>query len=261
LQRLAQALRLADWPKVEAVYFVPSGHLHFVPWGGLETAFAVAVLPNGGWLARAPLALSSAARAAVVGDPEFGGALPQLPGARQEARAVSQLYAAPALLGAAATESSLRQAVGKGVDVLHLATHALFDSRYPLQSALILSDGRRAAPLSAERLFAQPLAARVVVLSACETGMGMVVGGDELLGLTRSFYLGGASSVISSLWSVDDEATQLFMETFHRQARRGGYGGAWLAARDRVRAQGFPPSAYAAFVLGGSLGGSLGGGL
>ena len=253
LDRLRTALDVAHWPAAEAVYFVPSGHTHFVPWGGLDTKFAVAVLPNGGWVARTAALKVSAVRAAIIGDPEFGGILPQLPGARQEALSVSQIYASPALVGVAATEDALRKAAGSGVDVLHLATHALFDPRYPLQSSLILTNGTRPTPLTAERLFAQPLAARLVILSACETGMGLVVGGDELLGLTRSFYLGGASSVVSSLWPVDDEATRLFMETFHQRARSSGHGAAWLAARDAVRARGFPPSAYGAFVLGGSL--------
>jgi tetratricopeptide (TPR) repeat protein len=254
LEKIRQALRFDAWPAADAIYFVPSGPTHFIPWGGLDTRFAVAVLPNGGWLARSQRAAPKAVRAAIVGDPEFGGVLPQLPGARQEAEALANLYAATALIGPHATETALRRSVGDGVDVLHLATHALFDARYPLQSSLLLSDGKRAAPLTAERLFAEPLEARLVILSACETGMGMVVGGDDLLGLTRSFYLGGASSVISSLWAVDDEATKLFMATFHRHARDGHYGRAWLAARDAVRAKGYPPSAFAAFVLGGSLG-------
>lgn len=254
LARLRQALEVDSWPSFEAVYFVPSGDMHFVPWGALDIGFAVAVLPTGGWIARSPLALSPTARAGVVGDPEFGGSLPQLPGARVEAVSVSRLYDTSALIGDAATESALRARVGAGVDVLHLATHALFDPVYPLQSSLILSDGSKAVPLSAEKLFANPVAARLVILSACETGMGQVVSGDELLGLARSFYLGGASSVVSSLWPVEDRATQVFMEAFHEESRSRSFGQAWLKARDKVRARGYPPSAYGAFVLGGTLG-------
>jgi CHAT domain-containing protein len=254
LARLRQALEVDSWPPAEEVYFVPSGDTHFVPWGALDTEFAVAVLPTGGWIARSPLVFPPTARAGVVGDPEFGGSLPQLPGAREEALSVSRLYATGALIGNAATESALRTRIGRGVDVLHLATHALFDPVYPLQSSLILSDGKTAVPLSAETLFAHPITARMVILSACETGMGQVVGGDELLGLVRSFYLGGASSVVSSLWPVEDQATQLFMQTFHEAARSHNYGQAWLTARDRVRAQGYAPSAYGAFVLGGTPG-------
>ena len=254
LARLGTALSLDAWPAASEVFFVPSGASHFIPWGALTIDFPVAVLPTGGWITRSPLTVGGKARAAVVGDPEFGGLLPQLPGAREEARTVSAIYAAPVLLGSSATEQSLRQSVGVGVDVLHLATHALFDPVYPMQSALIMSTGRQAVPLTAEQLFARPLAARLVILSACETGMGQVIGGDELLGLARSFYLGGASSVVSSLWPVDDEASRLFMEHFHRSSRSGNYGRAWLEARNTVRSKGYAPSAYGAFVLGGSVG-------
>ncbi|MSQ53094.1 MAG: CHAT domain-containing protein [Betaproteobacteria bacterium] len=254
LSSIRAGLALESWPKAGLAYFVPSGHTHFVPWGAIDVEIAVAVLPTGGWVARSPLSLPTSATAVIIGDPEFGGLLPQLPGALAEARSISDLYTSPALVGASATETALRGSIGRGVDVLHFATHALFDPVYPMQSSLIITDGKRAVPLTAEKLFAQPMSARLVILSACETGMGEVVSGDEILGLTRSFYLGGASSVVSSLWPVEDDATRLFMETFHAQSRNGDYGGAWLAARNAVRAKGFLPSAYGAFVLGGSLG-------
>jgi len=75
-----------------------------------------------------------------------------------------------------------------------------------------------------------------------------------MLGLVRSFYLGGASAMLSSLWPVEDEATRGFMEVFHEKARSGDFGAAWIAAREAVKAKGFPPSSYGAFVLAGSLG-------
>ncbi len=254
LNSISTALELSTWPKADAMYFVPSGQTYFIPWGALDVPYSVAVEPNGGWVTRAAHAHASQVHAAIIGDPEFGGMLPQLPGARAEAQLLARLYESSALIGKTATESALRREVGESIDVLHFATHALFDTVYPLQSALVLSDGTKAMPLSAETLFAKPLKSRLVVLSACETGMGKIVSGDELLGLARSFYLGGASSILSSLWPVDDEATRMFMETFHKQSRDGNLGRAWLTARDELRAKGFPPSSYGAFVLGGSFG-------
>lgn len=254
LKGLAEALDPPSWGAVRSVYFVPSGDFHFIPWGGLDLGFPVAVLPTGGWLARSSTPPAATPHAVVVGDPAFGGVLPQLPGAREEAVEVSRCYGTSALLGGRATENELRNQVGRGVDVLHLATHALYDPVYPLQSALFLTDGRRAVPLTAEGLFERPLPARMVVLSACETGMGQVIEGDEMLGLVRSFYLGGALAALSSLWPVEDEPTQVFMEVFHEKARSGDFGAAWVAARDTVKAKGFPPSSYGAFVLAGSLG-------
>jgi CHAT domain-containing protein len=191
--------------------------------------------------------------AGVVGDPDFGGLLPQLPGAREEALNVAQEYGAEPLIGRQVTESALRRSVGNGVDVLHLATHALYDPHFPLHSALILTDGGKPVPLTAERLFEKPLSSRLVILSACETGRGQVVAGDDILGLVRSFYLGGTQTILSSLWPVDDVATQQFMEIFHTQSREGNFGDAWLAARDFLRNRGYAPSVYGAFILGGSL--------
>lgn len=252
LVSLRRGLGVDQWGKLKAAYVVPSGRVHFVPWGALDMSYPVAVLPNGGWIARS--ARGASAGAVVLGDPVFGGALPQLPGARAEAVSVSREYGSAPLVGAAATEQALRGQAGTGIDVLHLATHALYDPVFPLQSALILTDGKRAAPLTAENLFQKPISARLVVLSACETGMGKLISGDDLLGLARSFYLGGTSAVVSSLWPVDDEATRIFMEVFHARAHRGAYAAAWLAARDAVRDKGYSPSSYGAFVLGGSLG-------
>jgi len=151
---------------------------------------------------------------------------------------------------------AVREAVGSGARVLHLATHALFDPTHPLLSALFLTDGARAEALTAEAIYAEPLPAGLVVLSACETGMGRVVAGEDLLGLTRSFYLSGAQAVLASLWPVNDEATELFMSAFHQKARNGTLGQAWLAARNAARARGLAPSEYGAFVLGGMLGGA-----
>ena len=68
----------------------------------------------------------------------------------------------------------------------------------------------------------------------------------------RSFYLGGARTVVNSLWPVADRGTQIFMTRFHELARQGDYGAAWLAARDEVKRQGFPPAVYGAFNLGGA---------
>jgi hypothetical protein len=251
LSQLKKDLALDTWGKAGNVLVVPSGDLHFVPWGALDVQFTVGVLPTGGWIVRSPHKSQGRVTACVVGDPEFGGVLPQLPDAHDEAVSLAKLYGTPPLLGASATEAALRRQVGGGVDVLHMATHALYDPLYPLQSSLILTDGKKAVPLSAEQLYKSPLPSRLVVLSACETGMGQVTSGDDLLGLTRSFYLGGTNVILSSLWPVSDEATRIFMEVFHKTARSGDYGKAWLAARDAVRAKGSSPAEYGAFILGG----------
>ncbi|MBF0381057.1 MAG: CHAT domain-containing protein [Magnetococcales bacterium] len=254
LQSLGAKLGVDGWSASKAVYVVPSGDLFFVPWGGLNIRVPVVVLPTGGWILRVKNRHKAMEQAVLVGDPAFGGTLSQLSGAKKEAIEIARQYGSSALIGKEATKPALRLAVSSGVDMLHLATHAYYDSKRPLQSALFLSNGKKATSLTAKDIFLNPLPADLVVLSACETGMGKVIAGDDLLGLSRSFYLGGTSAMLSSLWPVEDRATLLFMEHFHKRAKKGGFGDAWLSARDAVRDAGYPPSSYGAFNLGGSFG-------
>ncbi len=251
--RLQNDLRIAEWDVSAGLFVVPSGEIHFVPWGALDITYPVAVIPTAGWVTRTARSLARTRAAVVVGDPQFGDILPQLPGARAEAQAIAALYQTLPLTGTDATVKALRREVGSGVDVLHLATHSTFDAVNPLQSVLYLSDGVKAAELSAADLFAEPLPSKLVVLSACETGLGRAVAGDDFLGLARSFYIGGTRAVLNSLWEVEDTGTQAFMLAFHEHAVTGRYGDAWLRARDELKRKGFPPSIYGAFVLGGAL--------
>ena len=89
--------------------------------------------------------------------------------------------------------------------------------------------------------------------------MGKVVAGDDLLGLARSFYLGGASAVVSSFCPVvEDEATPRLSSRSSTNALVAvRYGVAWLSARDAVKAKGYPPSSYGALCVRGTLGGRL----
>lgn len=251
---ISAALGLDGRQKRGVLYVVPSGPLYFVPWGALEVNRPVVVLPTGGWLLREKARGSTARTAVVVGDPQLGLDWEPLPGAREEAGSIGRIYRTEPLIGAEAQEAALRQRIGKGVGVLHLATHGIFDARDPLASAILLSNGSDRTQLTASRLFEAPLNAQLVVLSACETGLGQAEAGDDYLGLARSFYLGGARAVMNSLWPVHDKPTRAYMTVFHQKARGGDYGRAWLAARDHLKAQGLPSSVYGAFVLGGASG-------
>ena len=253
-EEIGRGLELAKWVTTGTLYVVPRGSLYFLPWGVLDERAPVVVLPTGGWIARSTGGGRGPLPAAVLGDPNLKGELPQLPGARREAVSVGKAYKVASLIGPAATEEALRRSVDGGVDVLHLATHGTFNPYDPMASALFLADpsGQQADRLTATELFENPLSANLVVLSACETGLGRAEAGDDFLGLARSFYLGGAVSVVNSLWPVEDAPTQLYMEAFHERARLGDYAGGWVRARDRLREVGYPPSVYGAFVLGGA---------
>ena len=140
-----------------------------------------------------------------------------LPGAAEEGRAVCQLLAGCQLLTADAATKSAILAQGGQCDILHFATHGYADPDVPEFSGLLLagSDGRPYDVLTAEEVSMWPLRARLVTLSACQTGLGRNVQGEGVLGLTRSFILAGAQNVVCSLWAVSDESTRRLMEAFY----------------------------------------------
>jgi CHAT domain-containing protein len=103
-------------------------------------------------------------------------------------------------------------------DVVHLACHAMFDESSPILSHLQLAsdhDPQRHSPLDVIEVARLRLQAGLVVLSACQTGLSELTGGEELLGLVQAFMTAGASSVLASLWSVADRATSVLMRSFY----------------------------------------------
>ncbi len=109
--------------------------------------------------------------------------------------------------------------------MLHLATHGYFNRFNPLLSGLELEpDGREDGRLEVHEILGLKLAARLVVLSACDTALGggyfaEVPSGDDIVGLTRAFLFAGSPSVVASLWAVNDRSTMGLMRAFYGQLR------------------------------------------
>jgi len=231
-------------------YIVPSDESNFIPWGALDIGFTPLVLPTASWLNLEHLSLPST-HAVVVGDPDFGGEVMQLKGAREEAKEVAEYYHTQPLLGRDATKANVREALGKGGALLHLATHGVFEKDHPLQSAILLSRGSGVDRLTVGEIFESPLPANLVVLSACESGLGSYAGANDYVGLTRSFFLGGTKAVLASLWEIEDEGTKAFMRIFYRYAQQGDYAKGYQMATSQLKAQGYAPRVYGAFILYG----------
>ena len=105
-------------------------------------------------------------------------------------------------------------------DILHFATHAKLNEDDPLSSAVLLArEGKEDGRLEVREIFGMELKAKLVVLSGCETGLGKLSTGDELVGLTRAFIYAGTPSVVASLWSVDDSSTAHLMASFYRNLK------------------------------------------
>jgi CHAT domain-containing protein len=192
----------------------------------------------------------------VYGNPATDAGLALLVHAEEEAAAISSLFDAPFYTRAAASEKLLRNRA-PDARILHLAAHGAYNRANPLYSTIFLApdeedDGR----LEVHEVYGLTLDQNeLVVLSACETSLGQLSSGDELVGLTRAFFFAGAPTVIASLWTVDDLATKELMLAFYTGLDAGlSKAAALQAAQQQVRATYPSPFYWAAFVLNGDPG-------
>lgn len=152
-----------------------------------------------------------------------------LPATRREVEMITGLFPgnSTAYLGIAATEENARS-IPPETQLVHFSTHAFFDEIAPLNSAVVLSISEPSASegenglLQAWEIFeGVRLDANLVVLSACESGLGKERGGEGLIGLTRAFQYAGARSVMASLWKISDRTTAELMVRFYRHLKEG----------------------------------------
>jgi CHAT domain-containing protein len=150
-----------------------------------------------------------------------------LPDAEAEVHELAQLYGpsrTTVLLGREAREDVFKEQAVR-YDVIHLATHGVFDDTSPMYSYLALA--RAPAPgddglLEAWEVMALKLQARVVVLSACQTARGRLSPGEGLTGMAWAFFLAGCPTTVAGLWSVDSASAADLMVEFHRHLWRAG---------------------------------------
>jgi hypothetical protein len=210
----------------DCVYLVPHGFLHYLPLHALrlEGQYLIERNPVLYGPSASVLRLCQQRRKnSANGQPArsvaavFGDALGDLPFARGEAERVAELFGVVPWLGDRVTVDAFR-AASLGADIVHIAGHARFEARQPLDSGLRLAGDHL---LTAREIFAEPqgLHAHLVTLSGCETGVNEHRPGDELIGLTRALLFAGTPSVLVSLWRVADNSTAFLMEHFYRLLR------------------------------------------
>jgi tetratricopeptide (TPR) repeat protein len=254
---------LKDRLKTPVIGIVPHGALHYLPFAALTDGerylsedYILFTLPSASTLRliqekRKP----EVSNIIALGNPST--TLPDLKNAEHEAISIARLYETQAWIGPDATESAVR-AQASEAGIVHLAAHGEYNPNNPLFSAIHLAaDSENDGRLEVHEIFGLDLtkATDLVVLSACQTNIGAISAGDEVVGLNRAFLYAGTPTVIASLWSVDDTATALLMEHFYTRLREGmGKAQALQAAQNEVRQEYPHPYYWAAFVLTGDSG-------
>jgi tetratricopeptide (TPR) repeat protein len=228
---------------------VPHGLLHRVPFhalfdGGsyLLERFEVSYAPSAKVYSLCQKRTPRGSDKALV----VGVADPSIPAVAEETQAVVRhLPASELLRDQQATVEALRSKV-PGCGVLHLACHCMFRVDNPMFSSLKVGDGW----LAASDVISLHLAGALVTLSACESGRNEVFAGDELMGLTRAFLGAGATTLVASLWLVQDETTAELMENWYEQLSEGsGRATALRNAQLTLKAKYPHPYYWAPFVL------------
>jgi len=159
-----------------------------------------------------------------------GIAVPRLPATREEANSIMALV--PEGAGLKVFDFNANRAVALGSDlgqyrIVHFATHGFLNDEHPELSGLVLSlfdaHGRpQDGYLRLHDIYSLKLPVDLVVLSACNSGLGKEIRGEGLVGIVRGFMYAGAARVVASLWKVEDEATAALMKRFYQRMLQEG---------------------------------------
>jgi CHAT domain-containing protein/tetratricopeptide (TPR) repeat protein len=230
-QALHQRLGLpADWGGATRVFVVPHGALHYLPFQALHDGqqyliakTALSVWPSAGVGAQLLARTQKPARSLLAfGNPATDRNVP-LPGAEREVQQLAALFNRRDVFTQRNATKSAFKTRSNQASLLHVAAHAEVDAVDPLFSRILLApEGDDTGLLEAREIFNINLGGvSLVTLSACESGLGRVARGDEILGFTRSFLSAGANGVIASLWPVADESTEVLMTRLYRDLTGG----------------------------------------
>ncbi len=191
-------------------------------------------------------------RALVMGNPNLGDDAYNLRFAEREAKEVASVYPQSAVYLRAEASKPRAISLSPKYDMLHFAVHAEFNEEDPMSSALLLApEGKDDGRFRVGEIFSLDLKTNLVVLSACETGLGKLSSGDELVGLTRAFIYAGTPSIITTLWKVNDRASYELMREFYSQLKSAKKSDALRQAQLKVMEQFPEPFYWAAYQLTG----------
>jgi CHAT domain-containing protein len=212
------------------IFVVPHGPLHYLPFqalhdgrGFLIERAALTVWPSSAVGARL-LARANTPTSSLLGfgNPATDKNVP-LPGAEREVKEVAKFFPRNEVFVQGDATRQRFKAGANLASVVHVAAHAELDDVDPLFSRILFA----ASPtdtglLEARDIYTLDLAGvKLITLSACESGLGKVARGDEIIGFTRSLLSAGANSIVASLWPVADDSTDLLMGRLYRELSTG----------------------------------------
>ena len=191
-------------------------------------------------------------KALVMGNPSLGDDAYNLRFAEREAKEVVRVYPKSAVYLRSEATKSRAISLSPNYDILHFAVHGELSQDDPLSSGLLLAGGEKGdGKLKASEIFSLNLKADTVVLSACETGLGKITNGDEIIGLTRAFIYAGTPSVITTLWKVNDRASYELMREFYSNLKTAKKSEALRQAQLKIMKNYPHPFFWAAYELSG----------
>jgi CHAT domain-containing protein len=215
-------------PTKPVVSFAPSATALFALRNGRTVAhpqlalLGVGDVPYDGLAKRMP----NPSRAAGVFDAKTKPDLQPLPSSRDEIETAVKIFGGGSveLLGKQATEGQLKKQPLDRFAIIHLAVHAFSDPKNPQRAALLLApdeSGDEDGFLQPREISQLPITANLVILSACNTGVGRSLGQEGIANLARAFLLAGASSVLTTLWTVGDTASSALTTEFYQNLHAG----------------------------------------
>lgn len=234
-------------PTISRLVLIPDGQLTYLPFEQLIDANITPTLPyqHWPWLMK-KYSISYASSSKMWWQRFTSGFPPQkrvniaafapayeseelvdLPYAVQEVNQILKTFRGKSWLGVEATEAQFK-AVAGDYEVYHLAMHGLINDEEPMRSYLafqqkdpLQADEQNDNYLSIAELYALDLEANLVVLSACNTGVGQLHQSEGMMSLARGFAYGGANSIVMSMWSVGDQSTASLMTSFYKKLKKG----------------------------------------
>ena len=219
-------------PAGKRIIIVPHGPLHYLPFQALRLdgqylieRNPISIAPSISIAAKlAERTPTVAAQLVAFGNPTINPDVADpLPGAEREVHELSKQFPGATLFFKEQANKSNFEANAPKAPLLHIAAHAMADTLDPLHSKVLLAD-ENGQPnyLEARDVLGMDLkGTALIALSACESGLGRVEDGDEVLGFTRSFLSAGTSTLLASLWPVSDAATETLMTTLYDDLAKG----------------------------------------